>query len=208
MADYLKPVADLLAERFKVYRYEQRGCGRSEDTGPFTLAGFVSDIEALRHHWGVQQWFVAGHSWGVDLGLAYATQYFASVLGLAGLAGGRIHNDRTWKQAYDKNKHRETPVPAAADPNREVNKTLNDDWKAHCRRPELLRELSKLGTRTLFIYGERDIRPSWPTEQLSQLLPNAEFVRLADADHHLWQGNPEGLRNVLQEFFLPTLDKV
>ena len=200
MADYLGPVAHLLQDHLQVHRYEQRGCGRTDSTGPFTLNAFVSDIEELRVHWGFQRWYVLGHSWGVDLALAYAMAHPASILGLVGLSGGRLHNDRDWKQVYDENKYKEEMPPATAAPNRTVNKLLNDEWKAYCRLPDLLRELAAFDLPALFLYGENDIRPSWPTEQLSSLLPNSQFKMVQNADHHLWQGNPDSTRDAILRF--------
>ena len=200
MADYLGPVAELLSEQHVVHRYEQRGCGRTKPVGPLTLSTFISDIEELRNHWGYEKWFVVGHSWGVDLALAYAIHHPQSLSGLVGLSGGRVHNDRDWKRVYDENKHCEEMPPAAYPHNQTVNKLLNEDWKAFCRRPELLARLAHLETATMFLYGEKDIRPSWPTEQLGKLLPNAEFTQITGADHNLWQGNPSEVKRRILDF--------
>ncbi|MEM6708429.1 MAG: alpha/beta fold hydrolase [Pseudomonadota bacterium] len=204
MADYLGPVARLLGEDLRAHRYEQQGCGRTQSEGPFSLATFVSDIEARRSQWGYRQWYVMGHSWCVDLALAYALHYRASVIGLIGLAGGRVHNDRSWKRHYEENKHRETLPPAASEPNLAVNRSLNDDWKLFCQRPTLLRDLAALTIPTLFVYGEDDIRPSWPTEQISELMPAAEFRRIPGADHHLWQHKPGELKRAIADFLTST----
>jgi len=55
----------------------------------------------------------------------------------------------------------------------------------------------------LFVYGECDIRPSWPIEQVAQLLPNADFHLIAGADHHCWVTHPEELRAALRAFVQP-----
>ena len=200
MADYLAPVSALFESSARVYRFEQRGCGRSDAGGPYTLKRSVADIEELRKYWRVDRWYIVGHSWGVDLGLAYALGHAESVLGLVGLAGGRIHDDRSWKRIYDERKHEEEQPTAAAGPNLQVNRALNADWKRYCKEPALLRSLATLEVPALFLYGENDIRPSWPTEQLCQLMPTARFPRIADADHHLWQGNSDALRRQVIEF--------
>ena len=200
MADYLAPVASLLDSDYQVYRYEQRGCGRSTGSNTLTLERFVTDLEELREHWQIDRWFVVGHSWGVDLALAYALSHPERLHGLIGLSGGRIHNDRVWKQIYDQRKHTEALPPAAAPPNRDVNQALNEDWNAFCRAPDLLRRLKNLPVAVSFIYGQLDVRPSWPTEQLSQLLPAAEFFFLERADHNLWQRNPDTLQTQMRQF--------
>lgn len=200
MADYLDPVSALLAAHFRIYRFEQRGCGRSDAGGPYTLRTFVSDMDELRKRWDIDRWYVVGHSWGVDLGLAYALQHPCSTLGLVGLSGGRVHNDRSWKRIYDENKHREEAPPAAAEPSVQVNNALNEDWKDYCRAPDLLSNLSMLSVPALFLYGDSDVRPSWPTEQISSLMPRAEFHRITGADHHMWQGNPEEMCKLILGF--------
>ena len=66
--------------RHLVIALDQRGCGASRplvsDT-PASLATnttqtLVGDLEALREHLGLQDWIVAGVSWGTTLALAYA----------------------------------------------------------------------------------------------------------------------------------------
>ncbi len=198
MADYLGPVAELLAPRHTVYRYEQRGCGRSSATGELTLGAFIRDLEALRKHFGHDCWTLVGHSWGVDLALATALHHPERVRGVVGLAGGRIVNDRHWKQQYEARRSEEILPETAAPPCPEVNRQLNESWRAYCRRPGLLQALATLETPVHFIYPENDIRPAWPTEQLAALLPNGSFEQLTTADHNLWLGNTEGLAAALE----------
>jgi len=72
-------------DRFRIFVFDQRGCGKST---PFacleknTTQHLVSDIEALRAHFGVDKWIVLGGSWGSALGLAYAEAHPASCLAL------------------------------------------------------------------------------------------------------------------------------
>jgi proline iminopeptidase len=198
MADYLAPVGELL-DGFAVHRYEQRGCNRSEAREPFTVARFVADMEELRVHWGFERWLVLGHSWGVDLGLAYGVTHPARVRGVIGLAGGRVVNDRGWHQIYAGRRHLEELPPSAAPPSMETNAALNADWKEWIHRPSLFRELADAPFPVRFIYPENDIRPSWPTRQLAELMPDASFTLIEGADHNLWQGAPDALRAALRE---------
>lgn len=203
MADYLGPVAELLTPRHTVYRYEQRGCGRSSASGELTLGAFVRDLEALRAHFGHDRWTLIGHSWGVDLALATALHHPERISAVIGLAGGRIVNDRHWKQHYEARRSEETAPAAAAPPCLEVNKQLNESWRAYCRRPELLRALAALETPVHFIYPEADIRPAWPTQQLAALLPRGSFEWLQNADHNAWLGNAQGLAEALNRALEP-----
>lgn len=87
LSDNLGPVADMVDDLALVHRYDQRGSGRSASDGPFDVASFVADLEALREHWGHQRWLVGGHSWGANLALFYALAHPESTLGVIYLAG-------------------------------------------------------------------------------------------------------------------------
>lgn len=200
MADYLGPVADLLSDSLRVIRFEQRGCGRSISTGPMTVQQFVEDIVTLKSEFGIDRWWVTGHSWGADLGLAYVLVHPDHVKGLIGIAGGRIHRDDEWKRIYTENKDKEALPPSDFEPNYDVNTALINSWYEYCRQPTLYRRLAELHTPCLFIDGEHDIRPTWPTEQLANLLPDARYVVLSDADHNVWQGNSAALKAEIVRF--------
>lgn len=60
--DYLEPVAAMIDDLATVHRYDQRGCGRSEDGSAHDLATFGDDLDAIRRHWGYESWTVIGHS--------------------------------------------------------------------------------------------------------------------------------------------------
>ncbi len=75
MYDYLGPVADMVDDIATVYRYDQRGSGRSGRTPPYTVDTFVEDLDALRRYWGNDRWIVGGNSWGADLAIAYCLRY-------------------------------------------------------------------------------------------------------------------------------------
>ena len=84
--------------------------------------------------------------------------------------------------------------------NREVNKQVNASWKSYIKKPDLLSSLLKLRVPAHFIYGERDIRPSWPTEQIVHLMPNARFELISGAEHVIWSTHADELRVKLREF--------
>jgi|GEM_PF-2712205 len=46
--DYLDPVARLLEDHARIIRWDQRGCGRSQRRGPYRIARFVADLDAIR----------------------------------------------------------------------------------------------------------------------------------------------------------------
>lgn len=91
LSNNLGPVAEMVADVARVHRYDQRGCGRSSPDGPFDVATFVADLEALREHWGHERWVVGGHSWGAMLSLFYAMAHPDRTLGVVYLAGTSVH---------------------------------------------------------------------------------------------------------------------
>ena len=108
MYDYLEPVAAMIDDLATVHRYDQRGCGRSQDKGPWDVATFVADLDALRAYWGYETWTVIGHSWGATLALLYASEHPQRISRLVYISDTGI--DPAWHQEYRKN--REARLPA------------------------------------------------------------------------------------------------
>jgi proline iminopeptidase/L-proline amide hydrolase len=66
--------ATALADERAVILYDQLDCGRSDtpaDPANWTVPRFLSEIEAIRAHFGIVRWHVVGGSWGGTLGLEY-----------------------------------------------------------------------------------------------------------------------------------------
>lgn len=80
--DNLAPVAEMIEDIARVYRYDQRGCGKSDATPPYDLNTYLADLDALRIAWNHERWIVAGHSWGASLALAYALRHTGRIAGL------------------------------------------------------------------------------------------------------------------------------
>ncbi|MCC6191687.1 MAG: alpha/beta hydrolase [Anaerolineales bacterium] len=202
--DYLAPVANLVSEQANVIRYEQRGCGRSDAYPPYDVATYLGDLEGVRQHYGVNDWIVAGHSWGAELALIYGMNYPGRTLGLICLSGGYMNNDREWHKAYEQGREAGLEPPLSFDypPNMEVNKLMNQSMRRYIQRPTLFRDLAQLQVPTLFIYGENDIRPSWPVEQVAHLLPKGHFTMLPGATHNLWLTHADELKTYMHDFIL------
>lgn len=200
--DYLEPVAQMLEDRARVIRWEQSGCGRSDCTPPYDIETCLRDIESIRLHYGIERWIVGGHSWGADLSLTYALEHPDRVRGVICIASGRFNNDREWHRIYDERRLQGLEVLPEFQfpPNMEVNREGNASRRQYIQRPTLWRDLSRLATPAIFIYGENDIRPSWPVEQVAHLLPNARFHLIGGADHYLWTSHAEPMKILLREF--------
>jgi len=186
--DYLAPVARLIEDRCTVVRFEPRGCGRSTWDGKYDLDTLVRDAEAIRVAYGFERWIVAGHSAGPNIALAYALRHPTRVLGVIGIAGGKVVDDRSWSEAYHQRRAERGEDHGGkqyhADP--AVNPQGNASWREFCRRPSLFRELAELRAACVFIYAEQDVRPNWPTQQLAELIPKARYVEIPGAAHNIW----------------------
>jgi len=65
-------------DRFRCVLFDQRGSGQSRPFASIesnTTDALIDDIEALRHHLGVDKFILFGGSWGSTLALAYAIAY-------------------------------------------------------------------------------------------------------------------------------------
>lgn len=61
--------------RYRIIGFDQRGAGRSTPRGVTrdnTTADLLTDLQAIRHHLGIERWLVVGGSWGATLALAHA----------------------------------------------------------------------------------------------------------------------------------------
>ncbi|MFC4007745.1 alpha/beta fold hydrolase [Nonomuraea purpurea] len=101
--DTLDDVAALLTGLATVHRWDQRGCGRSQRSGPYSMARTVADLEAVRRHFGLEDMVLLGHSWGAQLGLRYALDHPRRVLGLVYVSGTGIDPGTTWNAGYSRN---------------------------------------------------------------------------------------------------------
>ena len=198
--DYLSPVSDLIKDRCQVIRFEPRGCGRSDYDGNYDLETTIADIEFIRRESGWESFIIGGHSAGPDVALAYLLQYPQHVLGLIGIAGGRIVNDREWSKTYKQNMAERGEDYGGkvfvADP--EVNRIGNASWRRYIHRPGLLKEISEIQVPAIYLCASEDIRPSWPTQQLAQLIPLGEYHEIHGAAHCIWLTHPQELQQLLR----------
>jgi proline iminopeptidase len=137
--DYLEPVAALLSPIARVHRWEQRGCGRSERTGPYSLTRYIADIEFLRRHFGHERWLVVGHSWGAGLALRYALDHSARTLGVLYVSGTGF--GQAWRAAYheeaDRRLTRAQRERRDALAERSRTAAEEQEWRTLCYAPDV-----------------------------------------------------------------------
>ncbi len=198
--DYLGPVAEMIEGRCRVIRFEPRGCGRSDWDGSYDIDTLLGDADEVRRDYGAKKCLVAGHSFGANAALAYALRYPPNVIGLIGIAGGNVLNDRTWSETYHKRKNEvgEGPWEREYRADKNVNPRGNRSWKEYIKRPTLFREIADLQIPASFINGGKDIRPNWPTKQLASLMPRGRYIEVPGAAHNIWLTHSDDLRRELR----------
>jgi proline iminopeptidase len=197
--DYLGEVSAMLEDRHQVIRFEPRGCGRSDFDGRYDLQTTLEDLDFIRLQYGISKMLLVGHSAGVDVALAYVLRYADHVQGLIGLAGGRMVNDRDWHSIYKHNLalHGEDYGGKVFIADVDVNPMGNQSWKEFIKQPDLLNRIARIDCPVAFINAGDDIRPNWPTQQLANLIPKAQYHEIEGARHCIWLTHPKELQACL-----------
>lgn len=74
-SEYMIADFEPLAEKYKLLFYDQRGGGRStlpKDTARLHMTDHLTDLEALRQHFGIEKLKLVAHSFGPALAASYA----------------------------------------------------------------------------------------------------------------------------------------
>jgi proline iminopeptidase len=103
MWDYFDDVAALLDDTVRTIRWDQRGCGRSQRRGPYTVGRFVADLDAVRDRLAGPRTALLGHSWGAHLALRYAIEHRDRVSRLVYVSGTGVDPGRGWHPDYKRN---------------------------------------------------------------------------------------------------------
>jgi len=106
--DYLRGLADELAEENDVAWYQQRGQAPSAVDGPFTVAADVGDARRVLDALGWERAFVVGHSWGGHLALHVAEAMPERLLGVLSVDPLGSIGDGRWPE-FDEEIFRRTP---------------------------------------------------------------------------------------------------
>lgn len=234
LSDNLGPVAEMVEDLALVHRHDQRGSGRSRSDGPFDVASFLADLEALRRHWGHERWLVGGHSWGANLALVYALTHPDRTLGVIYLAGSGLRREgreaaRRLRLARLTEAEREEL--ATADPARVQQLMGTTDFadRRQARVPlyqwprdetvfravsqsfEALvesgpdEEVRRLDVPVLVIHGAHDAPAR--AREVAELAPRGRWVELEHSAHVPWLEEPAALRDLLRAFIQEVLGR-
>ena len=111
--DYLRDLADELAEENDVVWYQQRGQEPSAEEGPYTVAADVGDARRVLDAIGWDQAYVVGHSWGGHLALHVAEAMPERLLGVLAVDPLGSMGDGRWPE-FDEEIFRRTPESVRA----------------------------------------------------------------------------------------------
>jgi proline iminopeptidase len=228
--DMFGDLAALLGPDVEAIRWDQRGCGRSERRGPYSVARSVADLDAVRRFFGFDTVSLLGHSWGAHLALRYALAHPDVVARLCYVSGTGLGN--AWHVDYRRNLEARLGDRAAepagreaaiarwtaefADPVRarvlaermatpwfEVNYECNAALGAELRmlrETDLVEACRRLTVPTLILDGAEDIRPRRAVDSLERALPDVRRVTIEHAGHHPWLETPDEFRRALMGF--------
>ena len=105
--DYVAPV---LAARFSVIAYDQRGHGQSDKPdGGYDLDTMFRDLEALISALNIDKPVIVGHSWGATLALGYAAAHPEGCAGVALVDGGVMNFDDWPDSSWEAVSHKLAP---------------------------------------------------------------------------------------------------
>jgi len=111
--EYLRDLADELAQENDVAWYQQRGLAPSVSEGPFTVASEVGDARRVLDALGWDKAYVVGHSWGGHLALHVAEALPERVFGVLAVDPLGSVGDGRWPE-FDEEIFRRTPEEVRA----------------------------------------------------------------------------------------------
>ncbi|MDH6219679.1 proline iminopeptidase [Streptomyces pseudovenezuelae] len=103
LPDYLGDVAHMIADLAPVYRYDQRGTGRSPWWGEHSLARHVEDLAESLDAWGVPRAVLIGHSYGTDLASRFCLRHADRVAAMLLMCGPFVGD---WRMGYRAERNR------------------------------------------------------------------------------------------------------
>jgi pimeloyl-ACP methyl ester carboxylesterase len=218
-----RPVVPLLADRFRVVAYDQRGYGQSPMWDePYSL---VEDLMGVLDGVGIERAALVGASRGGGIALAAAVEapdrVSALVLVGSALPGHRLEIEGTpeqearWEAADERGDLQELAqidlevwAPLGADDELRAmfheNAAASNGDDPAAAHPDVKARLGEIGVPTLVITGAHDVPAiNEVGEILAAGIPGAKHAGMEDADHmHPWR-SPDELATLIRRFLTP-----
>ena len=189
----MKFIANRLKDRYKVYLFDRRCCGKSEKNCTLTYEESAKDVYEFIKKLNIDKPYLIGCSGGGTVALNVAIHYPNSISKLV-ICSGVARNNIVKKPNYAKVMEKIPVYPGKK--NNEKFEKLN--YEAHSITKE---ELGIIILPTLvFNGGERDIVPKSEAEYISNNIDNSELVILEKAGHCNYIFNNDDFYNKLNNF--------
>lgn len=216
-------VTPLLSSTFDLILPDLRGFGESDSPAPaWTMADLAADIASLLDHLGIESAFLAGHSMGGYVALAFAQAYPQRVRGLA-LVASQTAADTPERKAgrYAEAHHIAeqgigdtvagmTPkLSADARVQRFVHDLMRKQkaagyigsLKAIAERADTLSALADSSFPVLLVHGDADgLIPVERAREIQAKVPRTRLVELPGLGHMPMRESPRAVADALKSF--------
>lgn len=216
-------IAPLLEKDFDLILPDMRGFGQSSEVeSTYTVADLASDVAGLLDHLKVGKAFVAGHSMGGYVALAFARAYPQRLAGL-GLISSQVPSDSAdgkagrYKTAAAVAENGASLVADAMPPKlsadvhvqlfareligRQKTAGVIGALKAMAERPDSTDLLKILKVPMLIVHGGADaLIPLERGREMMKIASGAHYVELSGLGHMAMMENPQAVADVLKFF--------
>jgi len=210
-----------LENDFALILPDLRGFGLSAiDESPYKLTDVAADLAGLLDHLGIEKTYLAGHSMGGYISLAFARQYPQRVLGL-GLVATQAAADTTEKKqgryaaAEEIMRSGIQPVVESMSPKLTPNEQvqafvrsliaaqrpagLAGALKAMAKRDDSIPSLSNFKFPVVVVHGEVDeLIPIQRAQEVKAAIPRLTLTKLAGVGHMPMMENPQATATALK----------
>ncbi|MGH9230662.1 MAG: alpha/beta fold hydrolase [Acidimicrobiales bacterium] len=217
-------VEPLFAEQHNVWVYSRRGRGESNDGDDYSVGREIEDVQAVLDAAGGDAHLV-GHSFGAYYALLAAPRarlrslvLYEPPLHVDDLDPAWLDDVETALEQGDADRALETFLPVAGVTAQEVEaaRSLPPVWAAlrdgartfpreatALRRDgaQMLREAGPPQVPTMYLYGEEEDAPVYPTlDEVTELLPTAELHGLSGQRHLAYTFEPDAFADAVLRF--------
>jgi len=189
----MKFIANRLKEKYEVYKFDRRCCGKSEKKCILTYEESAKDVYKFINKLKLNKPYLLGCSGGATVALNIAIHYSESISKLI-LCSGVARNNIIEKPSYVKIMEKIPWYPGKK--GNEMFEKLN--YESHSITED---ELNNISVPTLvFNGGTKDLVPKNEAEYISKNIKNSELFILEKAGHCNYIFNDKKFYNKLFEF--------
>ncbi len=216
-------VAPLLEKDFDLILPDLRGFGQSSEVeSVYTVADLASDIAGLLDHLKIEKAFVAGHSMGGYVALAFARAYSQRLVGLGMISSQVLADPPDRKEGRYKTvaEVSERGVGQVAEPmapklsaigrvqtfardliSRQKAAGVIGALKAMAERPDSNDVLAAIKTPVVIVHGDADaLIPVERGREMKETARGAHYFELSGLGHMPMMENPQAVADALKSF--------